>query len=339
MRALNYTPTFGSVAIIIPVHNEEDVLDSLIDRLNSVTRTLPFSWSYIFVNDRSTDKSLELLKEYRDSDPRIGIVTLSRCFGKENALSAGLAHTDADAVILMDADLQDPPECIPQMLEAWQRGYDVVAMKRSDRQVDSWFKRFSALGFYRIMQEIGDIPIPNDVGDFRLMSKKVVDVLNKLPEANRCMKGLFAWAGFDTIQLTYVREERNAGQSQWPLAKLIRLAVDGITSHSIAPLRIATYSGITVALAAMLLGAFTIAKTLILGEPVPGYTTILTVVAFIGGVQLLAIGVLGEYVGRTYIESKRRPIFITDEVLMPTSETKSTPKAVTQKFKYHKESV
>lgn len=321
MKALDITPELDAVAVIIPVHNEADGLDALLLRLNRVTEVLPYSWSFIFVDDGSTDTSLELLKKHRSEDPRIGIITLSRCFGKEYALSAGIAHVDADAVILMDADLQDPPECLPKMVSAWKSGFDVVAMKRSDRRVDTWFKRFCATNFYRIMRQIGDVPIPTEVGDFRLMSRKVINVLSLLPESNRCMKGLFAWAGFNTVQLDYIREGRSAGQSQWPLPKLIKLAVDGITAHSIAPLRMATYLGMTVALVAMLLGVFTILKTIILGEPIAGYTTILTLVTFLGGVQLLAIGVLGEYVGRTYIESKRRPIFITDQFLPPCTQS------------------
>jgi len=317
MKAQDTLPALQSVTIIIPVHNEADGLDALLMRINNVTCTLPYSWTYLFVNDHSSDESLTLLKRHREIDPRIGIVTLSRCFGKEYALSAGIAHADTDAVVLMDADLQDPPECLPRMVQAWQSGFDVVAMRRADRRVDTRFKRVCANGFYRIMQQIGDVPVPADVGDFRLMSRKVITVLNLLPESNRCMKGLFAWAGFNTTQVDYVREGRCAGQSQWPLSKLIKLAVDGITAHSIAPLRLATYSGAFVALIAVLFGVFTILKTLTLGDPVAGYTTLLTVVTFLGGLQLLAIGVMGEYIGRTYIESKRRPVFIVDEVLPP----------------------
>lgn len=323
MKVLDIKPVAESVAIIIPVHNEADGLDALLRRINNVTRTLPYSWSFIFVNDHSTDASLTLLKRHREIDPRIGIITLSRCFGKEYALSAGIAHVDADAVVLMDADLQDPPECLPEMIQAWHSGFDVVVMKRSDRRVDTRFKRFCASGFYRIMQHISDVPIPADVGDFRLMSRKVITVLNLLPESNRCMKGLFAWAGFSTTHVDYVREGRCAGQSQWPLAKLIKLAIDGITAHSIAPLRLATYSGAVVALIAVLFGVYTILKTLTLGEPVAGYTTLLTLVTFLGGLQLLAIGIMGEYVGRTYIESKRRPVFVVDEVLHPGMQSRS----------------
>lgn len=320
MKQLDINPVVGSVAIIIPVHNEADTIDTLLKRINDVTRALPYSWSYIFIDDHSTDSSLTLLKKRRQTDPRIGIISLSRCFGKESALSAGLAHADADAVVVMDADLQDPPECLTNMIQAWRSGADVVAMKRADRRVDTRFKRFCASGFYSIMQYIGDVPIPADVGDFRLMSRKVVTVLNLLPESNRCMKGLFAWAGFKTVHVDYVREDRCAGESQWSFPKLMKLAIDGITAHSIAPLRLATYSGATVALLAVLFGVFTIIKTLTLGEVVAGYTTLLTLVTFLGGLQLLAIGILGEYVGRTYIESKRRPVFVVDEVLPPGSQ-------------------
>lgn len=329
MNCPDIKSSLKSVAIIIPVHNEAEGLDTLLMRINSVTRSLPYAWSYLFVNDHSSDDSLAILKRHRQNDPRIGIITLSRCFGKEYALSAGLAHVNADAVVLMDADLQDPPECLPKMVQAWQSGFDVVAMKRSDRRVDTRFKRFCANGFYRTMQKIGDVPIPADVGDFRLMSRKVVTVLNLLPESNRCMKGLFAWAGFKTTQVDYVREGRNAGESQWPLPRLIKLAVDGITAHSIVPLRLATFSGAVVALFAVLFGLFTIIKTLTVGEPVAGYTTLLTLVTFLGGLQLLAIGVLGEYVGRTYMESKRRPVFVVDEVLHPNDQPARNDQRIT----------
>ena len=331
MKSLNIKPVFSKVAIIIPVHNEADGLEALLTRINKVTCTLPYSWSYIFVNDCSTDSSLEILKQYRQSDPRIGIITLSRCFGKEYALSAGIAHVEADAVVLMDADLQDPPECLPEMIEAWKSGYDVVAMRRSDRRVDTRFKRFCAAGFYRIMQNIGDVPVPADVGDFRLMSSKVTSVLKLLPESNRCMKELFAWTGFKTTQVDYVREGRCSGESQWPLTKLIKLAVDGITAHTIAPLRIATYTGTIVALFAVLFGLFTVVKTLTLGEPVSGYTTLLALMTFLGGIQLLAVGVLGEYVGRTYVESKRRPVFVADEVLLPYYQSAVIDKIETER--------
>lgn len=339
---MNFSKNINSVktvTIIIPVHNESEALDELLQRINSVTCALPYSWSYLFIDDHSSDTSLAQLKRHRQSDPRIGIVSLSRCFGKEAALSAGLAHADADAVVLMDADLQDPPECLPRMLKKWQSGFDVVAMKRADRRVDTRFKRFCANGFYSIMRRISDVPFPADVGDFRLMSRKVITVLNLLPESNRCMKGLFAWAGFKTTQVDYVRESRCSGQSQWPLVKLVKLAVDGITAHSIAPLRLATYSGALVALLAVAFGLFTIAKTLTLGESVAGYTTLLTLVTFLGGLQLLAIGVMGEYVGRIYIESKRRPVFVVDEVLPSSAKSQRSSRIASVPVKYKAEAL
>ncbi len=307
------------VSLIIPVHNEADALPLLVDTLQTVTASInACDWTYLFINDGSTDDSLAILQALQGKHPRIGIINLSRCFGKEYAVSAGLAHSDADAVVLMDADLQDPPQCLAPMVEAWQSGSDVVAMRRIDRQVDSWFKRCSAAVFYGVAGRLtGEVQIPSQVGDFRLMSRRVVDVVNALPEANRCLKGLFAWVGFETAIIDYKRESRCVGQSQWSILKLIKLAVDGFTSFSIIPLRMATFAGIAAALFAVLFGLFTLLKTVFMGEPVAGYTTLLTVITFLGGIQLLAIGVLGEYVGRTFMEVKGRPLFVVESVAPP----------------------
>ena len=315
MKKYNLDSSYKKVAVIVPVHNEAQNIEELFRRLIEVTRPLPISWTFIFVDDCSNDSSVDIIKKHQNSDSRICIISLSRRFGKEAALSAGIAHSDAEAVIIMDADLQDPPECIPDMIHTWQSGYHVVAMRRIDRTVDSYFKKVTAAIFYRLMLKIGDFPIPENVGDFRLMSRKVTSVLSLLPESNRCMKGLFAWAGFSTAFVDYDRKRRFDGETKWSLMSLVKLAVDGITSHSIAPLRLATVSGVGVATFAVGFGIFTILKTLIVGEPVAGYTTILTLVTFLGGLQLLAIGLLGEYVGRIYIESKRRPAFVVDEII------------------------
>ena len=314
-------PTIKSVTVLIPVHNEQDCLYALFKRLAAAV-PIEYEWSFLFVNDCSTDESFNILMKQRIADPRIGIISLSRCFGKEKALSAGLAHIDTDAVVIMDADLQDPPECLPAMVESWKKGYDVVAMKRSDRKVDSIVKRWCAILYYKAMWAIGDVPMPANVGDFRLISKRVVDILNLLPESNRNMKGLFAWVGFKTIELDYVREGRVAGSTKWPFTKLVELALDGISAHSIAPLRLSTYTGAFVAIFSVLFGMYTILKTLTFGEPVQGYTTLLTLVTFLGGLQLVCIGILGEYVGRTFIESKRRPLYVIDQIHQPNKNEK-----------------
>ena len=311
----------STVCIVIPVYNEATGLPALLQRLDQCTSQRLCQWSFLFVNDASTDESLSVLQSLQAVDSRIGIISLSRQFGKEYAVSAGLAYAEGDAVVLMDADLQDPPECLPTMIDTWQSGYDVVAMRRSDRRTDSWFKQRSARVFYSLMQQLGDVEMPIDVGDFRLMSRRVVDVINQLPESNRCLKGLFAWAGFRTAQLDYKRAARHTGYTKWPVIRLLRLAIDGITAYSIAPLRAASVIGTAAAALAVMFGVFTLFKTLLVGDPARGFTTLLTVVTFIGGVQLMAIGVLGEYVGRTFMEVKRRPLFVVDSVSMPRPQS------------------
>lgn len=306
------------VSLVIPVHNEAQGLPLLVDVLQSVTSSIACEWSFLFINDGSSDDSLSILEELKAQEPRIGIINLSRCFGKEYAVSAGLKHSDADAVVLMDADLQDPPQCLVPMVKAWQSGFDVVAMRRVDRQVDSWFKRQCASLFYHMISNMtNEIQIPSQVGDFRLMSRRVVDVINTLPESNRCLKGLFAWVGFSTTIIDYKRDSRSMGQSQWSLLKLIKLAMDGFTAFSIVPLRLATFAGITTAAFSVLFGLFTLFKTVFIGEPVAGYTTLLTIMTFLGGIQLLAIGMLGEYVGRTFLEVKGRPLFVVESIKPP----------------------
>jgi glycosyltransferase involved in cell wall biosynthesis len=270
----------------------------------------------IYVNDGSADDTIDVIESLQAMDGRVGLINLSRNFGKESALTAGIDYARGDAVIVIDADLQDPPECIPDMLDAWRLGYDVVAMKRGDRSTDTLFKRISAACFYRVLAKLSAVHIPENVGDFRLLSRRAVDALKAMPERNRYMKGLFAWVGFKTIEIEYKRDPRFVGGSKWPLFKLIGLALDGITSFSIAPLRIASMAGALVAVCALIYGTFFLAKTLLFGDSVAGFPTLIVMITFLGGAQLMAIGLLGEYVGRLLIESKQRPLYFVDTLAL-----------------------
>lgn len=245
---------------------------------------------------------------------KLVIVDLSRNFGKEAALSAGLEHATGDAIIPLDADLQDPPQLVSALIEKWEEGYDVVLARRVDRSSDSFLKRVTAGAFYNVINRLSDVDIPHHVGDFRLMDRRVVDVLKSLPEARRFMKGLFAWAGFRTITVDYVRPERNLGTSKFSGWKLWNLALEGITSFSIVPLKIWTYIGFLVAACSFIYGSFIVGRTIIFGVDVPGYASLTSIVLFMSGLQMIGLGVLGEYVGRIYLEAKRRPPFIVRSV-------------------------
>jgi glycosyltransferase involved in cell wall biosynthesis len=298
------------LSIVIPVYNEDTIIEEFHQRLCRVLEPLPFSTEILYVNDGSRDNSLNIIQDLQKKDPRIGLVDLSRNFGKEIALSAGLDYCQGDAVIVIDADLQDPPELIPALIERWQQGFDVVCAKRSSRAGETWFKKISAHVFYRILQRLSNIQIPLDTGDFRLISRRVVESLKKLRETHRFMKGLFSWVGFKTTFVTYEREPRIGGKSKWNYWKLIDLAIEGITSFSTRPLKFATYFGFLVALYAFSYGVLIIYKTLVYGEPVSGYPSLMVVILFLGGVQLITLGIVGEYLGRIFVETKQRPLYL-----------------------------
>jgi polyisoprenyl-phosphate glycosyltransferase len=305
------------LSIVVPCFEESDGLLRFHGRLIDVLGRMHISFEILYVNDGSADDTIDVLNSLQSRDARVGLIDLSRNFGKEIALTAGIDHARGDAVIVLDADLQDPPEYIPEMVAAWRDGYDVVAMRRADRSSDTAFKRISATLFYRLLGYLSPVEIPQNVGDFRLMSRRAVEALKKLPERNRYMKGLFAWIGFNRIELPYRRDPRYAGNTKMPFLKLAGLALDGITSFSAAPLRLASISGVTIALGAVLFGAFMLVKKLIYGDPAAGYTTLIVMMTFLGGMQLAAIGLLGEYVGRLLIECKRRPLYLVNEVELP----------------------
>jgi glycosyltransferase involved in cell wall biosynthesis len=298
------------ISIVTPFYNEELVIHHFFARLLPILDGLGAPYEIICVNDGSKDKTLSILIERAKGDAHIKVIDLSRNFGKEAALTAALDHATGDAVIPVDCDLQDPPELIPQMVELWRGGAEVVLARRADRSSDSWMKRTSAGLFYRIHNQVSDFSIPDNVGDFRLMDRAVVDVVRSLPETRRFMKGVFAWAGFNAVTIDYEREIRVAGESKFNGWKLWNFALEGITSFSTAPLRIWLYIGMFVALVSMAYASVLVIKTLYFGIDVPGYASLLTSILFLGGIQLIGIGVLGEYIGRVYMETKRRPVYV-----------------------------
>ncbi|MDZ7661174.1 MAG: glycosyltransferase family 2 protein [Thiohalophilus sp.] len=317
-------PATQLLSVIVPAYNEQEVLPEFHRRLCAVLDTVPMAAEIIYVNDGSQDETLAELQRLREQDARVAVLDLSRNFGKEIALSAGLQHAGGDVVVVIDADLQDPPELIPEFITQWQAGYDVVYAQRTRREGETWIKKATASAFYRLMQRIGHVKLPQDTGDFRLLSRRAVEALNTLSEQHRFMKGLFAWIGFHQKAIPYERDARFAGDTKWNYWKLWNFAIEGITSFTIAPLKFATYLGLLTALGAFIFGIYTIVKTLIFGNPVPGYPSIIVIMLFLGGVQLMAIGVLGEYIGRIFTESKRRPLYFLNEYLPPrASDNKS----------------
>ena len=317
------------LSIVIPAYNERKVLPLCYAKVTEVLEGLGKSYEIIFVDDGSNDGSADYLAGLAQQNNPVRVVYLSRNFGKEAALTAGIDYAAGDAVIILDADLQDPPELIPDMLKTReQEAVDVVLMRRRTRAGETATKRLTAYWYYRLLNKVSDFDIPEDTGDFRLMSRKAVDALKQLPERNRYMKGLFSWIGMDTAVMEYDRDPRVAGEVQSNYPVLFRLAVQGITSFSVAPLRLAVIMGLVVAGFGTVFGLWIIFMALLFGEPVQGYPATLAVIAFLGGTQLFTIGILGEYVGKTYIESKQRPNYLVKKVL--GSEDTVTPSIITE---------
>ena len=310
------------LSIIVPCYNESEVVEKFFSAMvgnNGILNNLGLNCELVFINDGSKDNTLELLKAQKEiysnkSNLDIKIVNLSRNFGKEAAMSAGFSVASGEAIVPMDADLQDPPELIAKFVELWRQGYDVVLAKRNDRQEDSFAKRFSSSLFYKLNNKISDVKLPDNVGDFRLFTRKVLNAINSLPENQRFMKGIFAWVGFRSITIEYEEQERIAGSSKFNGWKLWNFALQGITGFGTLPLRIWTYIGFIVSFFAFIYASFLILRTLIMGIDLPGYASLVVIILFLGGLQLIGIGILGEYVGRIYMESKRRPPFIIDEI-------------------------
>jgi len=298
------------LSIIVPAFNEEEVLPEFYRRVSAMAEGIDAAAELIFINDGSTDQTLSLLQELKAGDPRVAILDLSRNFGKEIAMTAGLDHAHGDAVVVIDADLQDPPELIPEMLRQWQEGYDVVYAKRTSRAGESAMKKFTAHVFYRLIRRMSRVDIPPDTGDFRLLSRRAVDALVGLREQHRFMKGLFAWVGYPQKAILYERDARFDGETKWNFTGLWNFAIEGITSFSILPLKMASYVGVITALSAFVYGIFIIVQTLLFGNPVAGYPSLLVAVLFLGGIQLIALGVIGEYLGRMFDETKGRPLYL-----------------------------
>jgi glycosyltransferase involved in cell wall biosynthesis len=303
------------LSVVVPVHDEESVLEAFHGRLAAVLDGLDCDAEVVYVNDGSGDASLARMQQLRAGDDRVTVLDLSRNFGKEIAMAAGLDHADGDAVVIIDADLQDPPELIPEMLRLWREGYDNVYARRTRREHETWLKKATAHAFYRVIRYFSRVRIPEDTGDFRLLSRRAVLALRRLREQHRFMKGLYAWIGFPAIALPYRREGRAAGRSKWNYWKLWNFALEGITAFSIAPLKVATYFGLCVAGLSFLFALWIVAKTLLIGEPVRGYPTMMVTILFLGGAQLTAIGILGEYVGRMFNETKNRPLYLLSQYL------------------------
>lgn len=298
------------LSIVIPMCNESAVMDELFAQLVPVMEKTGKTYEIICVNDGSDDDTLKRLLALQDEITPLKVIDLSRRFGKEAALTSGIEHAKGRAVIVMDADLQDPPELIPDFIAKWEEGYEVVYGARRSRDQDSWLKRVTAQSFYAVFNKLSDTQLPQDAGDFRLMDRVVVDAMLRLPEHSRFMKGIFAWVGFRQIGVPFDRPERHAGESQWPYFRLFRFALDGIFSFSTVPLRLWTWIGTATALAGLLFAAFLVIRVLVYGRDVPGYASIMVAVLFFGGVQLISIGVLGEYIGRIFRETKARPLYI-----------------------------
>jgi glycosyltransferase involved in cell wall biosynthesis len=299
------------VSVVVPFYNEAGGVEPFFAELAAALGQLPaFRFEIVCVDDGSTDSTLEQLIALHQRDPRVRVLELSRNFGKEAALTAGIDAARGDAVVVIDADLQDPPELIGRMVEEWARGAEVVVAHRTDRSSDSFFKRASARLFYRIHNRLSSVRIPDDVGDFRLLDRAAVDALKALPERQRFMKGLFAWIGFRTASVDYKRRPRAAGASKFSGWRLWNFALEGFTSFSTVPLRMWTYVGALGASLTFLYAMFIAVRTLIYGVDVPGYASLLVAILFLGSLQLLSIGLLGEYIGRVYLETKQRPVYV-----------------------------
>ena len=302
------------VSILIPAYNEEEVLYTLYDRLENVINKLNnYEFEVLLINDGSKDNTLNILRELRKRDKRMCYINLSRNYGKETAMIAGLDYVTGDCCIILDADLQDPPELIEEMLKYWEQGYDDVYAKRKSRAGESFMKKFTSSLFYKILQKSTRIPIKKDTGDFRLLDRRCVDAIRKFRESERYTKGMFSWIGFNKKEILFDRDPRVAGSTKWNYWKLIDLAIEGITSFTTKPLRISSFLGVIISFCAFVYIVIIIARTLIMGEAVKGYPSLMAVILFLGGVQLLSLGIIGEYIGRVFNETKRRPLYFVEE--------------------------
>ena len=302
------------ITIIIPAYNEEESLPPLYERLEKLMHSMEhYEFEILFVNDGSKDNTINLIKEYREKDNRISYVDFSRNFGKEIAMIAGLDYATGDCVIFMDADLQDPPELIPELVKYWEEGYDDVYAKRNSRKGETWLKKFTSKMYYRVLQHLTNIPIQEDTGDFRLLDRRCVNALKKMRESQRQSKSMFSWIGYKKKEVLYDRDPRIAGKTKWNYKKLVDLAIDGITSFTTSPLRISTYISIPTFILLFVYFIYVIAKCIVTNTVVQAYQAIILLILFFSGVQILLFGIIGEYLGRIFNESKNRPLYLVNE--------------------------
>ena len=300
--------------VIIPAYNEEESLPMLYDRLEKLMSSMQnYEFEILFVNDGSKDKTIQLIKEYREKDNRICYVDFSRNFGKEIAMIAGLDYATGDCVIFMDADLQDPPELIPELVKYWEEGYDDVYAKRKSRAGETWLKKFTSKMYYKVLQSLTNVPIQKGTGDFRLLDKRCVNALRKMRETQRCSKSMFSWIGYNKKEVLYDRDPRVAGKTKWNYKKLIDLAIDGITSFTTSPLRISTYLAIPTFLALFIYFIYVICKMILVTHKIDAYQAIILLILFFSGIQILLFGIIGEYLGRIFNETKNRPLYLVNE--------------------------
>lgn len=326
--------SFPLLSLVIPCFNEEQVIAETVSRLNDFCSELTeLEAELIFIDDGSQDHTLSLLRDYAAKDPRIKVICFTRNFGHQIAVTAGMDAAKGDAVVLIDADLQDPPEVIHQMIDKWRAGYDVVYGTRTARKGESIFKRSSARGFYRLLNKLSDVPIPLDTGDFRLMTRAIVDSLKAMPERDRFVRGMVSWVGFKQIAIPYKRAERFAGKSKYPLGKMLRFATDGILSFSTKPLQMSIGLGMLAAFIAMGGIFYAIGMRIFTDTWVEGWTALMIAILFLGGVQLICVGILGEYIGRIYNEVKHRPLYIVEEYMGFTNEEPAYSRSPTMKHK------
>ena len=309
------------ITILVPAYNEQEVLHLLYDRLvKLMNENTGYDFEILLVNDGSKDKTFEIMQELREKDKRFCYLNLSRNFGKQTAMIAGLDYCNGDAVVIIDADLQDPPELIPEMIKYWEEGYDDVYAKRKSREGETWLKKFTSKMYYKVLQGFTRIEIQKDTGDFRLLDRRCVEALKSMRENQRYTKGLFSIIGYNKKEILYDRDPRAAGQTKWNYGKLIDLSIDGITSFTTSPLRWAAILGIMISGVAFIYMIYIIIKTLATGIDVPGYASLMVVILFLGGIQLIFLGIIGEYLGRTFNESKHRPLYFIERY----NETKET---------------
>ena len=317
-----------TLSLVLPVYNEEEVLPALLERLRTLLERLKLSTEVIFVDDGSADRTLPLLREAAGADPRLRILSLSRNFGHQPAISAGLDHALGDAVVVMDGDLQDPPEVVAELVARWRDGFDVVHARRKRRDKDSFFKALTARGFYRLFALIVPIPTVQDAGDFRLMSRRVVLAMRGLEETHRFLRGLVSWVGFRQTVVEYDRPERSAGTTKFSVAKMAGFAMDGITSFSTLPLRLATYLGVLVGVGAVAVAVWAAVQHFIRHVTIQGWTSLIIVVSLIAAAQFLLLGIVGSYVGRIYEQVKRRPLYIVAEEISSGAASERAPQSI-----------